>query len=440
MLSVVSGVASGILLVVLGLILPFRGPSRAGLDVAETADPPSFLHVEINDTGFEPGFLHAAPGWVTIEVLNSGEAVHNFSVVGVGATNLLRPGQVATLRILLDRAGTYEFRCEVSSHDLRAMRGTMLVGPPLIGGYVSMTEVGAEDPIEAVHRRELQVSGSYSLHRLYYRWNDELSSPTLIETLEEGRTALVSWNSIGSGLSWSQIASGKGDTRIREIGRALAPVAEAYPGRVLFAWHHEPEVHVRWARREGTVETGTGAEFVASWQRVFRILAEEGFRPARALVSDEYDPEFSTGVEFDVLAPDKYLWSPLTPEGRCNRRRASFEEVWEGMRSMFATRFPGKAVLIAETGAQEGHHPVCQPAGDPHAKARWLRGALRTIWRWAEDATNPLVGVGLFDSGMFRVDTSPQALRAWADLVTALQPAEVPRSRTGPGSAVSSAP
>jgi plastocyanin len=424
MLSVVSAVAGGAVFVGLGLFLPFRAPLGAGSDAVGTADPPNSLQVEITDTGFEPAFLHADPGWVTIEVLNSSRAVHNVSIVGIAATAPLRSGQTETLRLRLVRAGTYEFRCEVSMHGPGAIRGTLLVGPPLIGGHVSMTEVGAENPIEAVHHRERQVSGKYTLHRLYFRWNDELPSSSLIETLEEGRTALVSWNSIGSGLDWSQIAAGKGDTRIREVGGALAPVAEAYPGKVLFAWNHEPEVHVRVARREGIPETGTGSDFVACWQRVFRIFAEEGFRPARALVSDEYDPDFSDGVEFDVLAPDKYLWSPLTPDGRCNRRWASFEEVWKGMRSMFATRFPGKAVLIGETGVQEGRHPVCQPSGDRRAKARWLHAALPAIWQWAEDATNPLVGVGVFDAGSFRVDTSSDSLRAWGDLVAAFQPPE----------------
>jgi hypothetical protein len=67
---------------------------------------------------------------------------------------------------------------------------------------------------------------------------------------------------------------------------------------------------------------------------------------------------------------------------------------------------------------------VCQPAGDTLAKARWFREAIPAIWEWADDATNPLIGVGIFDAGWFRVDTSPHSLRAWADLVAAFQPPE----------------
>jgi hypothetical protein len=425
-LPLIAGVSAGVVVGGFGfavLAVPITSPPPSRPEVGWPAA--HTLHVEITDEGLDPEFLHADQGRVAIDVTNARRTVESFSITGVTPTVAVRPGETEAVQIDIFDGGTYELRSTPAPARTPAARGILLVGPPRIGGHVDAGHLGAGTPIEAIHHRERQVGAAYTLHRLYFRWNDELPSPSLIETLEEGRTALVSWNSIGSGLSWAQIAAGRGDARIREVGEALVPVAQAFPGRLFFAWHHEPEVHVRLARRHGIVETGTGPEFAASWQRVFRIFGQQGFDPMRALVSDEYSPEFTQGVEFDVLAPDKYPWSPLTPDGRCSRRWATFDEVWEAMRSMFAERFPEKSVLIGETGAQERRHPVCQPRGDPRAKARWLRESLPVIWEWVKDPTNPLFGVGVFDSGAFRVDTSSASLGAWADLVDALQPSLV---------------
>jgi hypothetical protein len=418
-LSLAGGVVGLLIATALGIQAMSSVSWEPDVDPSDDAKDLRFLKLEVTKTGFRPWWLRADPGVVTITVANASGVEQTCSLAGVEDLDPLDPGMIGTLNVSLE-AGTYEFACAVSSQE--SIRMVLLVGPPLIGAHVNPSQLGVTSPIEAVHEREEQVGAAYGLHRVYFRWNDTLPSPSLIQTLEEGRTALVSWNSLGSGLTWGQIASGSGDDRIREVGQALAPLDELYPGRIFFAWHHEPEVTVRWAERVGAIEKGTGAEFAAGWQRVFRIFAKEGFTPVRALVSDEYDPEFTDGVQFDVLAPDKYPWSPLTPNRRCNLRWESFEEVWREMRSMFASRFPNKAVVIGETGAQERRHPRCQPWGDVHAKKRWFREAIPVIQEWADDTTNPLFGVGIFDSGWYRVDTSPLSMRGWADLVRALQP------------------
>jgi hypothetical protein len=420
-LSLASGVVGFLIATALGIQAMPSVPWEPDVDAPEAAKDLRFLELQVTMTGFDPWWLRADPGVVTITVENATEVDQTCSLGGVEELEPISPGKTGTLKVWLE-AGTYEFACDASSQPEESTKTILLAGPPRIGAHVNSSQLGVSSPIEAVHEREEQVGGAYGLHRLYFRWNDTLPSPSLIQTLEEGRTALVSWNSLGSRLSWAQVASGSGDDQIREVGQALAPLDELYPGKIFFAWHHEPEVTVRWAKRTGAIETGTGAEFAAGWQRVFRIFAEEGFTPVRALVSDEYNPEFTDGVQFDVLAPDNYPWSPLTPNERCNPRWESFEEVWRGMRSMFASRFPDKAVLIGETGAQEKRHPRCQPWGDVHAKGRWFREAIPVIEEWADDATNPLIGVGIFDSGWFRVDTSPLAMREWAKLVGALQP------------------
>jgi hypothetical protein len=397
-------------------------PAQPPIGPDQTWPQPNLVQVRVEGSQLRPRLLRADQGPVTIEIRNADAVVHACSISGIEDSRVLRPGETQTLYVPELNAGTYELWCGDPADAATSVTATLLIGPPLVGGHVEPSQIGESTPIAAVHRREQLVDGRYTLHRLYFRWSDEIPSASLIETLEEGRTALVSWNSVGSGLTWADIAAGEGDERIREVGKALAPLDAAYPGKLFFAWHHEPEVAVRWAARNAAVETGTGAEFAAGWQRVFRIFSEEGFTPLRTLISDRYDPEFTRGVEFDVLGPDHYPWSPLTPDKRCSTRWASFGDIWEEMRSMFSVRFPGKPVLIGETGAQEKDHPSCNPTGDPRAKGRWFHEAIPAIDEWAGDDTNPLIGVGVFDSGWYRVDTSPHSLRGWADLVRAFQP------------------
>jgi FtsP/CotA-like multicopper oxidase with cupredoxin domain len=89
---------------------------------------PQVLEVELGDLFLEPATLQAAPGDLTIRVRNEGQAEHNFTVEGLGATDMIAPGETATLEIPSVTSGTFAIRCDVPGHADAGMKGTLTVG------------------------------------------------------------------------------------------------------------------------------------------------------------------------------------------------------------------------------------------------------------------------------------------------------------------------
>ena len=67
-------------------------------------------------------------GQVTFVITNKGQEVHNFSINGLKAGQLLQPGQTQTYTVALP-AGTYTYVCDVPFHVDRGMTGALTVTP-----------------------------------------------------------------------------------------------------------------------------------------------------------------------------------------------------------------------------------------------------------------------------------------------------------------------
>jgi plastocyanin len=87
------------------------------------------LTVTAGDLFFEPAALDAAPGTVTIELVNQGSAQHTFVIEEAGDTTVAdaAAGETATGSIDLE-AGTYTIYCDVPGHREGGMEGTLTVG------------------------------------------------------------------------------------------------------------------------------------------------------------------------------------------------------------------------------------------------------------------------------------------------------------------------
>lgn len=102
-------------------------PLNAAPAVGSAASVQS-IDVELGDLFIKPKDLEVQPGPLTINVHNTGATEHNLSLGPLGKTEMIPPGESATLEIPSVPAGTHEFLCEVSGHAEGGMKGTLSVG------------------------------------------------------------------------------------------------------------------------------------------------------------------------------------------------------------------------------------------------------------------------------------------------------------------------
>jgi plastocyanin len=89
------------------------------------------VKVSATDFKFDPSDPSVAPGEVTFDVTNDGEAPHNLEVEGPsGEAELpedLQPGDSGSLAVDLGEPGTYKFYCPVGNHEELGMVGEVTV-------------------------------------------------------------------------------------------------------------------------------------------------------------------------------------------------------------------------------------------------------------------------------------------------------------------------
>lgn len=91
------------------------------------ASPAAALTLEAVDIAWTQTQLTASPGQ-TITIVNSGEAVHNFTVSELGANVPLPVGMTASWTVPADAApGTYDFICAEPGHEGQGMVGTLTI-------------------------------------------------------------------------------------------------------------------------------------------------------------------------------------------------------------------------------------------------------------------------------------------------------------------------
>ena len=105
-----------------------RDPFTTAPVSAAGAEGAQIVEVELGDLFIKPVQLQAEAGSVRFQVTNSGQTEHNFAIEGVGGTEMIAPGDVATLEVPSIEPGTYNFICEVPGHADGGMKGTLVVG------------------------------------------------------------------------------------------------------------------------------------------------------------------------------------------------------------------------------------------------------------------------------------------------------------------------
>jgi manganese oxidase len=85
------------------------------------------IEVTLGDLFIEPKQLEAQAGDVILEVTNEGQTEHNFAIEGHGATEMIPPGETATLQVASLEAGEYKVICEVAGHAGGGMTAALVV-------------------------------------------------------------------------------------------------------------------------------------------------------------------------------------------------------------------------------------------------------------------------------------------------------------------------
>ena len=80
------------------------------------------------DIAYDMENINATVGQtVNINFVNEGALEHNFIIDEFGIDNLLQAGDTSTVSFTLEKAGSYEYYCNVAGHLEAGMKGIILV-------------------------------------------------------------------------------------------------------------------------------------------------------------------------------------------------------------------------------------------------------------------------------------------------------------------------
>ena len=95
---------------------------------AGSTELPTTVSVELSEFKIAMSTTTIKPGDITFQIINSGSVAHNFAVPLLKLkSEMLNPGQSATVVVSAVAAGTYEVICEVAGHPEAGMKTTLTV-------------------------------------------------------------------------------------------------------------------------------------------------------------------------------------------------------------------------------------------------------------------------------------------------------------------------
>lgn len=241
---------------------------------------------------------------------------------------------------------------------------------------------------QGVYKLEQALGRKMDVNNKYFGEYDEIARDGLswIETwdVENGRIPLVGWACGDS----TQINSGSMDDVIRKTAQVMRDFK--YEMFMRYCWEMDGE------RPEKRKIVKRPEDFIAAWQRMHRIFAEEGatnvvwvwtanaagFTKKDKITGGEPPaPYYYPGDDYvDWISADGYNWG-ISKRDQGDRWR-HFPEIFDAF-MVFARQHP-KPIMIAEYGAQEG---------DPGDKARWMRVSHQTVMDLPRTAECPWCGI-----------------------------------------------
>lgn len=286
--------------------------------------------------------------------------------------------------------------------------GTVSAHPPpaaanriALGVYIRGVE---EDP-GRLDRYAEQVGRRPAIVGAYKRWDVRpFHPPELREIASRGAIPMVSWEPWGAddrGFRLSAIARGRHDAYVRRSARE----AKQWGGPILLRFGQE--MNGSWATWQRGVDGATGPRFVAAWRHLVKVFRQVGADNVQWVWCPYVDNgklpflRFYPGERWlDWVALDGFNWG-------APKAWQSFSDVFDRSYRKLAS-LTSKPIMIAEAGSGEGGG----------SKARWLHRALsRQLPRLKR--VRAVVWFSATDGSDFRVDSSPTALAALGNEITA---------------------
>jgi len=256
---------------------------------------------------------------------------------------------------------------------------------------------------DAMDRYRRLTGHAPAIVHLFRNWTDATGTfdPALADAItSQGATPMISWQPPARDLG--AVARGEHDDYVHAYAEAVAE----WGGRLLLRPAHEMNGEwIPWRSDPGA--------FRDAWHRLRATFANAGAANTEWVWSPhvvdrraaDFAPYFPGADAVEWLALDGYNW------GRSHRstRWQSFDEIFADSYRRVTALAPDRPVMLAEIGcAEEG--------GD---KAAWIRDALLDAVPDRYPAIRSVVWFHDAPAGHadWRVDSSPEALAAWREVV-----------------------
>ena len=117
--------------------------ARSESVVAGSAELPTTISVELSEFKIIMSTAAVKPGNITFQITNGGSVAHNFAIPLLKVkTEMLNPGQSATVVASAVGVGTYEVVCEVAGHPEAGMKTTLTVSADAANADHSLMDAG----------------------------------------------------------------------------------------------------------------------------------------------------------------------------------------------------------------------------------------------------------------------------------------------------------
>ncbi len=257
------------------------------------------------------------------------------------------------------------------------------------GSYVNSRLHGGGDDaqakLRAINSVEDQIGRTFDIDHQFYRWDNFASDHNVKHyintTVREGRIPFLSWKPVmadNTNVSWKAIGEGKYDAMIRENAQTVKSLGVP----VFMVFDHEANGRVgkfspeKSTDAHNTIKAGSEAEFVAAWQHVHDLFAEQGVTNVSWAWIMTRTPFAGDASFADRMYPgDEYVdWVGLDPYNFFHGGKTwrDLDELMVGFTNWVDTRGVDKPWMLGEWGSVEDPN-------NPGRKGQWYDNAANYI-------------------------------------------------------------